>query len=313
MPGRQAAGGLAAWARARGVPLRIEDAGSEPVKTGRLYRALAGTVDLLFGPYGSGPMQAVAEALAGRDDVVVNHGGAVPPETGARVVSVIGPADRYWAGLADVLASEGVPLDRVAVLHAASGFGRATASGAVASLAGAGARPIAIEAFDEVSAAATAARVLRGGVSAVVGCGRIEDDLALGRALAGTSVAVGLVVCGVSLAVEALGDAVEGWLGPAQWWPDGPPPPIALPPGADYPAAQALAAGLVAEEIVAAAGSTEPDALWDAARRLRTQTFLGPFAVDAVGRQVAQAPHLVRWVRRGAALVRERCWSPVVA
>jgi branched-chain amino acid transport system substrate-binding protein len=313
VPGRQAAGGLAAWARAEGVSLRIEDAGSEPAQTACRYRALAGTVDLLFGPYGSGPMQAVAEALAGRADVVVNHGGAVHPETGARVVSVIGPADRYWAGLADVLADDGVPLDRVAVLHAASGFGRTTASGAVASLAAAGARPVAVEAFDAESAAVIAARVLHEGAAAVVGCGRIEDDLALGRALAGTRVAVGLVVCGVSLAAEALGDAVEGWFGPAQWWPDGPPPPIALPPGADYPAAQALAAGLVAGEIVVAAGTTEPDAVWDAARRLRTETFLGPFAVDAAGRQVAHAPHLVRWVRRRAALVRERCWSPVRA
>lgn len=284
------------------------------MQTARCYRRLAGRVDLLFGPYGSGPLQAVAEDFAARGtlDVLLNHGGAVQEPTAARVVSVIGPADRYWTGLAEVLAAAGIPLDRVAVLHADSGFGRATAAGAIASLHAAGARPVHVAAFDAAGANPAAAAALACGSAAVVGCGRIEDDLALGRALAGTGVAVGLVVCGVALAHEELGDAVEGWIGPAQWWPGGPPPPIALPPGSDYPAAQALATGLVAQEIRAAAGSPAPDALWDAARLLRTSTFLGPFAIDGTGRQVAHAPHLVRWVRHGTELVRERCWAPPI-
>lgn len=315
LPGRQAAGGLSAWARAAGVSLAIEDAGSSPAATARCYARLAGTADLTFGPYGSGPMQAVAEYLAahGVRDVVVNHGGAVQGDQNARVVSVIAPAERYWAGLADVFASVGVDIHRVAVLHVESGFGRATAAGAVASLAARGARPLHSGSFEASTAAAAAARALRAGCVAVVGCGRIEDDLALGRALAGEPVQVGLVVCGVQMAYDRLGDGVEGWIGPAPWWPGGPPPPISLPAGSDYPAAQALAAGLIAQQMVAAAGSLDPDALWDAALDLRTTTFLGPFAIDAAGRQVAHAPHLVRWVRGAGGLVRERCWAPPVA
>ena len=81
---------------------------------------------------------------------------------------------------------------------------------------------------------------------------------------------------------------------------DGPAPPAPLPPGADYPAAQALAAGVIAQRALALAGGSGPDALWDAARALRTATFLGPFAVDAEGRQTAHSPAIVRWDRGGA-------------
>lgn len=312
-PGRQAADGLRAWADSRGVDLRIEDDRSDPARTGRLYRELAPQADLLFGPYGSGPARAAVGVLRQSDAVLWNHGGAAIEPTGARVVSVIAPAERYWAGLATVLAGDRVALDRVVVLHAPSGFGRATAAGAADSLRAAGARPLLVRSFSEDSAAAAADEAVGAGAEAVVGCGRIEDDVALGRALAGRRLAVGLTVCGVGLAAEHLGRAVAGWFGPAVWWPGGPRPPVALPEGSDYPAAQALAAGLVAERAVAAAGTTAPDALWNAARALRTDTFMGPFAVDGTGRQVALAPFLVRWVERAGVPVRERAWGPPAA
>jgi len=309
-PGRQAAGGLAAWARQAGAGLEIEDAGSDPEETARRYVRLARRADVLFGPYGSGPTRAVAAGLASDRAVLWNHGGSAAPPAGGRLVSVIGPAERYWAGLADVLAADGRDLGRVAVLRAPTGFGRAVAAGAVASLAAAGHGPLVEDDFDESTAARAAEDALDAGAAAVVGCGRIEDDLALGRALAGAGVGVGLVVCGVSLAAHELGDAVAGWLGPATWWPDGPAPPVPLWPDADYPAAQALAAGLVAEEAVRAAGGAEPDALWEAARGLRTRTFLGPFAVDEEGRQVAHAPSIVRWTLDPDGPARVPAWRP---
>jgi hypothetical protein len=142
----------------------------------------------------------------------------------------------------------------------------------------------------------------------VVGGGRLEDDLALGRALAGTGIAAALVACGVAEAGRALGDAVIGWLGPVQW--DGTPGPVALPASSDYPAAQALAAGIVAGEALARAGSTAPDALWDAARSLRTRTLIGPFAVDASGRQTAHAPAIVRWEAGPEGPRRVVAWRP---
>ena len=88
------------------------------------------------------------------------------------------------------------------------------------------------------------------------------------------------------------------------------PGPVPLPPGCDYPAAQALAAGIVAGEAVAHAGSTAPDALWDAARALRTRTLIGPFAVDATGRQTGHAPAIVRWERGPDGPRRMVVWRP---
>ena len=116
----------------------------------------------------------------------------------------------------------------------------------------------------------------------------------------------------MALAGEELGDAVSGWIGPVQWAPsdDGPAPPAPLPPGADYPAAQALAAGVVAQRALALAGGSGPDALWDAARALRTTTFLGPFAVDAEGRQTAHSPSIVRWTGARGDLRRVVVWRP---
>lgn len=310
LPGRQAAAGLRAWARAAGVHVEIEDAGSDPAATARRYVRLADRTDLLFGPYGSGPTRAVAEALADGPAVIWNHGGAAIEPTGARVVSVLGPAERYWAGLAEVLRALECPLRQVAILSGRTGFGRATAGGAIAALRRVGHEPLLVEDLEAERADASAAKVLSAGARAVVAGGRIEEEAALGRALFDADVAVGLVLCGTEMACEMFGEAVEGWFGPAQWWPGGPPPPIALPPGADYPAAQALATGLIAQRAVSLAGSLEPDALWASALKLRTRTFLGPFAVDRQGRQVAHAPLIVRWVRVDGQLRREVAWRP---
>lgn len=308
--GRQAAAGLRAWAAAAGAALRVEDDRSEPARAAELTAALAAGADLVFGPYGSGPARAVARAMAGRPEVVWNHGGAEVPRTGARVVDVLGPAGSYWRGLPRALRALGEDPARVAVVRCPGDFGAAVAAGAERALAeaGAGGRPAL--ALDPADPGACARAALAAGARTVVGGGRADDDLALARALAATPLRAGLVVCGVGLAAEELGDAVAGWFGPAQWAPGGPPPPVPLPAGAEYPAAQALAAGLLAERAIALAGSAAPDALWDAARALRRSTFLGPFAVDAEGRQTAHAPLIVVWRGAGAGLRREVLWRP---
>ena len=308
--GRQAAAGLRAWADARDVALRIEDDRSEPAESARLLGSLARGADIAFGPYGSGPARAVAAAMAGRPEVVWNHGGASVPRTGARLIDVLGPAESYWRGLPAALGALGEDLAGVLVARCPGGFGAAIAQGASQALRAAGRPGAPVLDLDPADPGACARAALDAGGRWVVGGGRVEDDLALGRALAAATLRAGLVVCGVALAGEELGDRVGGWIGPAQWAPGGPPPPVALPPGSEYPAAQALAAGILAERAVAAAGSPEPDAVWDAARSLRTSTFLGPFAVDDQGRQTAHAPLIVIWRGRGAGRRREVLWRP---
>ncbi len=305
-----AAHGLRAWADAGGATLVVEDCGEAPQDAARIALDLAERADVLFGPYGSGAMRAVAEAFAGSPWVVWNHGGAAVPHGDARIVDVLGPADRYWDGLADVLTDTGAPLDRVAILHADTGFGREVASGATRSLARRSAVPVLLAAFDEGRARDAAADAIAAGARAVIGCGRFEDDIALGRAVWGTDLAVGLVACGVGAAADSLGDAVEGWFGPCQWLREQAAPPVALDEGADYPAAQALAAGLVASQALARAGSADPGAVWHAARSLTTITFLGPFAVDDAGYQLAHRPVIVRWVAGPDGLRRSVVWRP---
>jgi hypothetical protein len=136
----------------------------------------------------------------------------------------------------------------------------------------------------------------------------MEDDLALARAMAPAGLRAALVVFGVAEAGRALGEGVVGSVGPVQW--DGTPGPVPPPPDADYPAAQAIAAALVAEEALALAGSARPEALWDAARALRTRTLIGPFAVDREGRQTAHAPALVRWTAAAGGPRRRVVWRP---
>ena len=309
--GVQAAGGLRAWAAAADVRLRVEDCGDDPGAAARLARELGGAADVLFGPYGSGLARAAADALAGSPVVMWNHGAAAVPRAGARVVDVLAPADRYWSGLPAALDDPGV-LAAAAVLAAPTPFGRAVAGGALRAITRAGRVPLAVADLRPHEARGLVEEVRAAGARLVIGCGRLEDDLALGAALAGGDEVVALVACGVRQAADALGDGVLGWLGPSQWPPEAAPPPVPLPAGSGYPAAQALAAGLVAAQAVARAGSAEPDALWDAARRLRTITFLGPFAVDAEGRQTAATPALVRWERSAGDLVMRTVWRPHV-
>ena len=306
----EAEAGLRAWAAAAGADLRVDDCGEEPGDAAAATLGLAERVDLLFGPYGSGAMRAVAEAFADSPVVIWNHGGTATPRTGARIVDVVGPADTYWAGLAGVLASQGVDLARVAVLHAPTGFGAAVATGVGASLASAGREPVMTAAFGEASASEVARGALDAGAEAVIGCGRWDDDIALGRVLLGSGVAVGLVACGVRRARDSLGDGIVGWLGPCAWLAHDDPPPVPLGADADYPAAQALAAGLLAERVLTSTGSADPDAIWDAVRALRTSTFIGPFAVDAEGRQTAHRPGIVRWIASPEGPARRVIWRP---
>ena len=308
--GRQAATGLQAWARHAGVRLTVVDATSDPARSARSVRALGRRHDLLFGPYASGPMRAVQRELRGESWVIWNHGAASARPSPLRQVDVLAPATRYWEGLADVLAERGVDLDRVALVVGRSPFGRDVARGAIGALARRLARPLWVGELDPSTAPVAAATARELGAQAIVGCGRLEDDIALGEALRGAPVVVALVACGVAEIERYLGPAIDGWIGPAQWPPDGRRPTFALPADADYPAAQAAAAGIVAAAALTAAGTSDPDALWDAARSLRMDTHIGPFSVDALGQQTGAVPSLVAWSCHHGRCVRRTVWRP---
>jgi len=307
--GRDAARGLQAWADHEKVRLTIVDATSDDAQTARAVRNLVGRHDLVFGPYGSGAMRAVQQELAGSSWVIWNHGAAAARPSPIRQIDVLAPAELYWLGLPHVLAKRGIDLARVVLLVAPSGFSRRVAAGARDALAAHGATPLWVGELHPESVADAVGHALRLGAQAIIGCGRREDDLALAGALRGTRLVVGLVLCGIAEAASEIGPALAGWIGPTQWPPDGPQPAFGLPAGAQYPAAQAAAAGVVAHAALAAAGSSNPDDLWAAARSLRMQTHLGQFCVDADGQQIGACPSLVSWVEDPQGLVRRTIWS----
>ena len=255
---------------------------------------MAGSADLLFGPYGSGPGRAVAAAMAGRPEPVWNHGAAaVEPRGRARLVDVLGPARAYWRGLPDVLAGRGAGRARARPRRLRRrGRGRrgrrpggrrdaARARSSTSTRRGRGTR----------SSGAVAA-----GARWVAGGGRMEDDLALAEAAVAAGLRCALVVMGVAAAGRGARGRRRrvrraGRSGTATA-PAGrsrcrraptTPPPRPRPPG------------ILAERALELAGGGGADALWDAARGMRAATPLGPFAVDADGRQTAHAPAIVRW------------------
>jgi hypothetical protein len=310
--GRDAARGLHAWADHAGVRLTIVDATSGDVQTARAVRELVGRHDLVFGPYGSGPMRAVQRELAGSPWVIWNHGAAAARPSPMRQIDVLAPAERYWCGLPEVLVDRGIDPACVVLLVASSHFSRRIAAGARAALAAHGVTPLWVGELRPERVVDAVSHAIRLGAQAIIGCGRREDDVALAVALRGTRVLVGLVLCGIAEAADDLGRAVVGWIGPTQWAPDGPQPAFGLPTGSEYPAAQSAAAGLVGSAALAVAGSANPDDLWAAAVTTRMSTHLGPFRVDADGQQLGVTPSLVCWVDGPGGPVRRTIWSPEV-
>jgi branched-chain amino acid transport system substrate-binding protein len=251
------------------------------------------------------------------------------------VVNVPAPAADYFTGALDALqqARAGEPgLRTLALLHAATGFGREVARGAQARALQLG-LPVQVREFAPGQAAASASGLPAADILLVAG--GFEDELAAARVLLPRSAyrAAGFVGAGVDEVLAPLGAAREGLLGPCQWLAEVAPPPAepGLPgrpgPGSardrpgwegpdaawfsrrylartgrppSYPAAQAFAAGLLAARCARGAfGAGRPvsdAALLAQARGLRCTTLYGAFALDPdSGRQRGHQLLTVQW------------------
>lgn len=302
--GRAGAVALRLWAEAAGADLRTYDA--EPDPTSATRAALATTPDLVFGPYGSGPARAVLGAAAGR--LVFNHGGSAHDDLGTSV-NVLAPADTSWQGAVRLAAYVG--LRSVHVAHGDSGFGRTVGGGAYAEAV-------------RLGLAATRGRLSANDAppaELLLTAGRFAQEQAAAAALLpGPWRLAGFCGAGVDEVLAFLGAAREGLLGPAQWT-AATAPTATLGPAADefvrayraaagvdppYPAAQAFAAGLIAERCLADAGGTDDAAVRAAAAELDEVTLFGRFRLDATGRQVGHRILTVQW-QDG---VRRVVWPP---
>lgn len=277
----------------------IEDDGSDPARLAGAIGQVAARCDLLLGPYSTQLMRAAARALADRDCLVWNHGGAgddVCAMLPGRIVSLPTPAGRYAEPFLRLVAGAGprVPLWIVA---GPGSFGRQVAAGAESR-----ARALGLEV---VRAPAPPS----GAEWDMLSAGVFEDDAAtVARALG--SPAPPRRVCSVAAGVRDFASAVgtpNGVFGIGQWFPGlsravelGPDEASFVaalggsPP--DYPAVQAAAAAAAAVHCARLAGETAPRTLWSAAAGLDTSTLFGRFRIDAeIGVQLAHETVLVRW------------------
>jgi len=259
--------GLSAWARDTGRELRLEDDASDPVTAVRVHAELAAAgCSPVLGPYGSDTTRAVARARGG--DPVWNHGAAADDvQQLPGVVSLPTPSSRYLVALARA-AAELHGAGRLAVLTAPGRFARFARSGLEGEAAGLGLRLV----HDPDAA------------DCVLLCGGVEWEAKQFRDLARPGAVLGAVSPGLPDAPHVW---PEGTLAPVQWHPD-----LGGPPGiADYVAAQAYAAAMVAEQCLGL-DPTDPVA---AARKLSTSTFFGRFELDGTGLQVGHRLSVVRW------------------
>ena len=308
--GRQAAAGLATWQTLteHAVGVTVEDDASDPDRVGNALRGLARRSDLLLGPYSTQLMRVAAHTLGDLDALLFNHGGAgddVQALHPGRIVSILAPTSRYAEPFVQRIAATS-PHAALRVVRGPGSFARQIAAGAVrqAGQLGLGVEERGIEDGDRHAPAAVPWSLLS--------VGRFEDDIEIvGRAQRAANPPA--TVCSIAAGVAAfLAEAVrcDGVYGIAQWFPATHPAPEIGPAepafiaayrqtvGAwpDYPAVQAAAAAELAVRCVELAGSLDPDALWSAARNLRTTTLFGAFGIDPrTGAQLHHRPVLLRW------------------
>lgn len=318
----------------RPVALVVEDDASDPQCCAQLVRKLIDRhhVDLLMGPYGSGPTLAAARVAESARVVLWNHSGSGDQIFAAGLhwmVGIISPASSYLCGVLELLRARDPAARRVALFSAETGFAAEVAAGVESWIARAG---YTLCAHHRYPSGTEDFRPLLRALAIeppdiLLGVGRVEDDIQLARDLCAVRLpvkAAGLVVAAIDAFQQQLGAAVQGFLAPSQWEAGSRTVPEYGPSAADfvarlagrqskpadYPAAQGYAGALIAQCCVAAAGTLEQGALREAASRLRTTTFYGPFAIDpASGRQSAHEMLVTQWQAGRKCIV----WPPAAA
>jgi ABC-type branched-subunit amino acid transport system substrate-binding protein len=309
--GRQAADGLRAWQSLidEEIELCVEDDGSDPDRVGGALGRVAGSCELLLGPYSTQLMRAAGHAMEELDGLLWNHGGSGDDVQGlcaGRIVSVLAPTSRYAAPFVRARASDG-DHGPLWVVRGGGRFARQVAAGAVSEASRRGLEVVEKRADEEDG--------WLGEVPAtwdLFSVGTFEDDVAIVNNAA-SAPRPPRAICPVAAGVQAFVTEVddpEGVYGIAQWFPGREARPEVGPSegdfvtayrrianaSPDYPAVQAAAAGALALHCSHVAGSREPGELWAAARGLQTTTLYGDFRIDRTsGVQLGHAPVLVCW------------------
>lgn len=312
--GKTCATALTLWAKSAahlpapwtGIELDVWDTGSNT--SAAVQAALERRPDVLFGPYGSGPMLTAARAC---ERVLWNHGGAstrLARPNFPQVINVLSPASTYFAGILQAVHTCDPTAKTVSLLHSSSGFGRDVATGAAATAAQLQLVLQAIS-FEPSQALEKISLVPDGDILLVVG--NFADELAVAPLLLTRAFRFAAFVgAGVEEVLAPLGDQREGLLGPAQWINTAKIEPDEGPDakwfvahyreeiGSDppYAAAQAFAAGLLYARCLRDAKDSSDAAIQTAAQKLLCKTLYGAFQLDPLsGLQTGHQVLIVQW------------------
>ncbi|MDA0822602.1 MAG: amino acid ABC transporter substrate-binding protein [Proteobacteria bacterium] len=275
-------------------------------------------VDLLMGPYGSGPSLAAARVAESAQVVMWNHSGSADEIfiQGFRwLVGIISPASNYLRGVVELVKSRDPLARQVAIVSAQSGFADEVANGARRAAEENG---FSVQSHQRYRSGATDfASIIRNLERESPDCllcvGRVEDDLRLAHRLCESNIpikSIALVVAAIDQFRVELGDAASGFMAPSQWEPDAV-SIVDYGPGArdfamayrrrtseplDYPAVQGYAGCLIAQRCVEMGGTLEQSVLREAANNLRCTTLYGTFRIDAAtGRQLGHRMLITQW------------------
>jgi len=288
------------------VELDVQDTGDS------LHSAIQTTLekrpDVLFGPYGSGPMLTVARSCT---RLIWNHGGAssrLARPSFPQVINVLSPASTYFAGVLQAIHASDPTARTVSLFHSTTGFGRDVATGAQLEAARLQMTMQAVP-FEPSQALEIVGTVPNGDILLVAG--NFADESAVAPLLLSRNWrCTAFVGAGVEEVLASLGELREGLLGPAQWvahtslrpdegpdaqWfvthyrgEEGGDPP--------YAAAQAFAAGILYARCLRETGDIREEIIQAAAQKLVCQTLFGKFQLDPEsGLQTGHQVVIVQW------------------
>jgi branched-chain amino acid transport system substrate-binding protein len=284
------------------------------------------SVDFLLGPYSSHLTMAAAEIAEELKKILWNYGGTSDEifSRGWRyIVGISSPASDYFRALPHSLAKQDPELRRIWVLYPAKGtFGRQVSRGLIESARDTGHSVHSVPIDTPVeNSDAIVAMLHEATPEAIVLAASFEDELAIMRSRSRwptTVRAVAAVAAGIASFGSEMGQASHGVIGPSQWEPDINFPSIVGPSSewfghafqkefgtaADYVAAAAFAAGLIASECIRRAVSLDNNKLRDVASRLDCNTSYGRFRVDPqTGKQVGHRVLIVQRKNRAKSVL----------
>lgn len=288
------------------IEIDVQDGGEHLHKA--LQTALDKRPDVVFGPYGSGPMLTMARSCP---RLIWNHGGAstrLARPAFSLVVNVLSPASTYFAQVLQAIHASDPAARTVSLLHSTTGFGRDVATGAKQEAARLHMTVQAVP-FERAQVLEAVGKVPEGDILLVAG--NFADERAVAPVLLPRRWKfVAFVGAGVEEVLASLGELREGLLGPAQWVaraafkPDeGPDAEWFLAnyrqeAGSDppYAAAQAFAAGILYARCLRETGDPRDEAIQATTQKLVCQTFYGKFQLDPQsGLQTGHQVVVVQW------------------